>query len=82
LELNGTAVILTEKDWKKLINKVAIAYKSKYPNRRVEIEDDNCLVLWDEIMKSGKPYRGHSIRLAEVETLAEAWSNIQEAASK
>jgi hypothetical protein len=68
--------VLSVKDWTDIIQKARNSYLIKHPDRKIEIED-NCLVLLDEKNANGKPYRGHSVILSEVESHEDAWWKIE-----
>jgi len=65
--------ILTADDWKKLIEEV---HSDKIKTGEVIIDDKNVLIWPKQITKSGKPYRGHTTSLKQVEKHRDTWDKI------
>jgi len=69
--------VLSANEWREHVDLVATLYKSKYPNRRVEITQNNCLILLDEVNKAGKAYTGCGVRPEQIARHREAWNKIK-----
>lgn len=74
--------ILSSADWRELAEKHVRAYCEKYPDRTAHLDDENCPVHPEEKNKNGKPFRGCTIRVADVEPHREAWDKITAACIK
>jgi len=68
--------ILSLSDWNDLLQITVHNYSTKYPNRRVRIDEHNILVLDDEVNKYGKPYRGVGIKPNQILQHRDAWFKI------
>lgn len=67
--------ILSEKNWRELIEKKQKEYKKKHPNKKTVIEN-NVLIFLDQINKQGKPYRGYGIKPTDIGQFKENWNII------
>ena len=68
--------ILSADDWCALAKRHVEEYQEKHPKRKPYLDTENCPVHPDERTKDGKPYRGCSVRVSDIEAHREAWSKI------
>jgi hypothetical protein len=68
--------VLSSVDWRALAKRHVTEYLKKHPNRKAHLDKGNCPVFPDEINSQGKPYRGCSVRVSDIEAHREAWSKI------
>lgn len=73
--------VLSSNDWRSLAARRIEEYLKKHPNRTAHLDERNCPVFPEEINSHGKPYRGHSVSVTEIEPQREAWSKIMAACS-
>jgi hypothetical protein len=74
--------ILNKQDWYEVANEYIAAYLTKHPDRTAHLDEENCPVHPEELNRHGKPYRGCTIRVANVEKYREAWSKVVEACAQ
>lgn len=67
--------MLTTEEWGSFVRLFEQRYKARRPRSKTRIEN-NILVLEDEITKSGKPFRGVTVRVPDVEQYREKWEKI------
>lgn len=70
--------ILDSKDWLRTLKKRIADIKKKHPDKKIDIED-NVAVFSEQIGKSGRPYKGMSIRPDDIKNFKECWEKIANA---
>ncbi len=67
--------VLSNDDWRSIIEKEKKKYELKYPNRKIRVEN-NSLIYVDEVNKYGNPYKGLSVSRKLIEGYKENWQVI------
>jgi hypothetical protein len=68
--------VLSERDWRRVLEKNVAELKARHPKKRVEITSENTAVFVDQIGANGKPYVGMSIRPADLKRYRARWGTI------
>jgi hypothetical protein len=71
--------VLSPDDWRAVAERHVAEYLKKHPDRTTHLDHENCPLFPEEINKHGKPYRGCSVRVTDVEPYREAWCKIIDA---
>ncbi len=74
--------VLSPYDWRALGSRIIAEYLNKHTDRTAHLDQENCPVFPEEITSSGKPYRGCSVRVRDIEQHREAWEKIVKACAK
>jgi hypothetical protein len=68
--------VLSADDWAAVAQGHIATYLKKNPKRTAYVDENNCPVFPGQINSSGKPYRGCSVGVIDVEQHREAWSKV------
>lgn len=68
--------ILTVAEWKACVRRRFREVRKRNPDKRMEIDKENCPIFPDEITKSGKPKRGITVSLGLVVRHRDQWEKI------
>jgi len=68
--------VLTPQEWRAVVEAEVERYRTKHPDRRIEISDKNVAIFLDECDRQGKPYQGIGVSPELVVEHREAWSKI------
>jgi hypothetical protein len=74
--------VLTAEEWRAFVERAVEHYRTRHPDRRVEITQENVIRLLDEVNKYGRPYEGVGVAVADVKDHQEAWQKLSSVVGK
>jgi hypothetical protein len=68
--------ILTVAEWRACVRRRFKEIRKRSPDKKMDIDDENCPIFPDELTKAGKPERGITVSLGLVEKNRDKWEKI------
>ena len=69
--------VLSVEDWREHCHTRINDYKTKHPDRRIELTDLNVIRWPDEVGSNGKPYEGTGVRAEDIREHKDAWHKLE-----
>ena len=70
--------VLTDKDWRTVLERRVNDYKAKNPEQRITITKENVSIFEDQIDHNNRPYKGIDIRAKDLTKYKESWDKIKQ----